>query len=220
MRRIRSHLTYANVMATIAVFLVLSGGTAVALSGTDTVQSDDLGPGSQVKAPDVAANAVNGTDVVDNSISGADVNESSLGLGAEPLRFVGDTGQPQFTSNGHCRWKNFDPNFAQASFRRDRLGFVHLLGVVDVDSVGTGDNACPGFPDSIGNYIIFVLPPGFRPEFREVHVTLTNGALGRVNIDTTGAVRIESPTTWPNAKSWVALDGISFRCVSGDSGCP
>ena len=41
--RLRSHLTYANVVATIAVFLVLGGGSAVALSGTNTVQSDDLG---------------------------------------------------------------------------------------------------------------------------------------------------------------------------------
>jgi hypothetical protein len=72
-QRLRSHLTYANVMATIAVFLVLSGGTAVALSGSNTVQSDDLGPGSQVTAPDVAANAVNGSDVMDFSLSNQDV---------------------------------------------------------------------------------------------------------------------------------------------------
>lgn len=78
MRSIRQHLTYANVMATIAVFLVLSGGTAVALSGTDTVQSDDLGPGAQVKAADVAANAVDGPDVTNNSLTGSDVNEASL----------------------------------------------------------------------------------------------------------------------------------------------
>ena len=81
MRRIRGHLTYANVMATIAVFLVLSGGTAVALSGSNTVQSDDLGPGAQVKAPDVAANAVNGSDVVDGSITGADIASSALSKG-------------------------------------------------------------------------------------------------------------------------------------------
>jgi hypothetical protein len=65
MRRIRQHLTYANVIATIAVFLVLGGGSAVALSGSNTVQSDDLGPGAQVKAADVAANAVDGQDVKD-----------------------------------------------------------------------------------------------------------------------------------------------------------
>ena len=36
------------------------------------MQSDDLGPGAQVTAPDVAANAVNGSDVVNNSLTGAD----------------------------------------------------------------------------------------------------------------------------------------------------
>ncbi len=78
MRRVRSHLTYANVMATIAVFIAISGGTAVALNGANTVQSDDLGPGSQVMAPDVAANAVNGADVVNYSLTGVDIANGSL----------------------------------------------------------------------------------------------------------------------------------------------
>lgn len=77
MRRIREHLTYANVMATIAVFLVLGGGSAVALSGSNTVQSDDLGPGAQVKAPDVADNAVNGQDIANESLTGADIKNRS-----------------------------------------------------------------------------------------------------------------------------------------------
>ena len=75
---IRSHLTYANVISTVCLFLLLGGGTAVALNGTNTVQSDDLGPGAQVKAPDVAANAVNGANIVNNSVTGGDVNESTL----------------------------------------------------------------------------------------------------------------------------------------------
>jgi hypothetical protein len=82
---LRSHLTYANVMVTILAFLVLSGGTAVALSGSNTVQSDDLGPGAQVQAADVAANAVNGQDVADNSLGGADILESSLTGNARAL---------------------------------------------------------------------------------------------------------------------------------------
>src|SRR4051794_12311030 len=56
--RIRSRLTYANVIATLALFLVLSGGTAVALTGSNTVFSDDI---------------------VDNQVTGADVKEASLG---------------------------------------------------------------------------------------------------------------------------------------------
>ena len=50
----------AMVVALIALFVAL-GGTAAALTGSNTVQSDDLGPGAQVKAADVAANAVGGT---------------------------------------------------------------------------------------------------------------------------------------------------------------
>src|SRR5687768_18167288 len=83
---IRRHLTYSNVMATLAVFLVISGGTAVALSGSNTVQSDDLGPGAQVTAPDVAANAVNGSDVVNGSIAGADIAASALPKGRKVTR--------------------------------------------------------------------------------------------------------------------------------------
>ena len=64
-------------VAMVALFVAL-GGTASGLAGSNTVQSDDLGPGAQVTAPDVAANAVNGSDVVDNSLTGSDVNETSL----------------------------------------------------------------------------------------------------------------------------------------------
>lgn len=64
-QRVRSHLTYSNVISTLCLFFVLGGGTAVALTGSNTVQSDDLGPGAQVKAPDVAANAIDAPDVKD-----------------------------------------------------------------------------------------------------------------------------------------------------------
>lgn len=58
MRRwFRSHLTYANVMATLAVFLVLSGGTAVALNGSNTVFSDDI-VDNEVRTADVETTAL------------------------------------------------------------------------------------------------------------------------------------------------------------------
>lgn len=72
-KRIRGHIR-SNVIGYIALFFALSTGSAVALSGSNTVQSDDLGPGAQVKAPDVADNAVNSADVVNNSLTGNDVN--------------------------------------------------------------------------------------------------------------------------------------------------
>ena len=103
MRGIHRHLNYSNVMVTILAFIVLTGGTAVALNGANSVQSDDLGPGAQVTAPDVAANAVNGSDVVNNSIAGADVSESTLqgvnassvsGLNVRKIRFQAPFGTP------------------------------------------------------------------------------------------------------------------------------
>ncbi|MGH2973379.1 MAG: hypothetical protein ACRDLL_00715 [Solirubrobacterales bacterium] len=92
MRRIRNHLTYANVMATIAVFLVLGGGTAVAaLVVSDNSQ---IGPGTvsghkppagdhanviggSLGAADLAAGAVTNGKIA----NGAVTNAKLAGLG-------------------------------------------------------------------------------------------------------------------------------------------
>ena len=82
MRRVRSHLTYSNVMVTILTFIVLGGGTAVALGGHNTVQSDDLGPGAQVKAPDLADNAVASAGIKDGQVKRGDLNPDERTLWA------------------------------------------------------------------------------------------------------------------------------------------
>jgi hypothetical protein len=66
----------AMIVALIALFVALSG-TAVALNGSNTVQSDDLGPGAQVRAEDVATNAIGSGKVVNESLTGADVKNQS-----------------------------------------------------------------------------------------------------------------------------------------------
>ena len=73
--RIRSHLTYANVISSVCLFLLLGGGTAVALNGANSVQSDDIGPGAQVKAADVADNAINSADIQNGQVSVRDTNK-------------------------------------------------------------------------------------------------------------------------------------------------
>ncbi len=235
--------SHGTVVAYLALFLTLTGGTAFALSGSNTVFSDDIKDGEvknpdiagsavgtgkvadesllsgdlkngEVKNPDIAADAVGSGKVVDNSLLGADINESSLNLAAgawqsAPLR-------PTLAGV----WKNFDANHNPAAFLRDRFGFVHLRGVVDADGAQVGTHSDDAH--------IFTLPAGYRPVKREVHPTLTNGALGRINVHglafgsmPAGAVSIESPTTFANAKVWISLDGISFRCApSGSDGCP
>ena len=82
------------------------------MSGSNTVQSDDLGPGAQVKAADVAADAVNGGKVIDgslagldiqnNSLAGADINESTLG--EVPSAQLGGLGR--FGAAGSCNPTN------------------------------------------------------------------------------------------------------------------
>jgi hypothetical protein len=92
--KLRPHLTYANVMATFAVFLGLSTGGAYA---ANTIFSSDIVDG-QVKTPDLASaavapdklaggavtsekvkdNSLAGRDVFDNSLKGADIDESTL----------------------------------------------------------------------------------------------------------------------------------------------
>jgi hypothetical protein len=81
-RRLLSHLTYANVMATFAVFVAL-GGTAVA--SVIITSNSQVGPGtiSGHKPPsgdiaNVIGGSVNGQDVAANSLSGANILESSL----------------------------------------------------------------------------------------------------------------------------------------------
>jgi hypothetical protein len=89
-QRLRSHLTYANVMATIAVFLVLGGGSAVALNGSNTVFSDDIVDnqvyssdvrndalsGGGLAAPDLRANAVGSSEVANGSLGTSELSHS------------------------------------------------------------------------------------------------------------------------------------------------
>jgi hypothetical protein len=71
-QRIRSHLTYANVMVTILAFIVLGGGTAV---GAYVVSSNSqIGPGTvsghkppSGKHANIIAGSINGKDIADQS---------------------------------------------------------------------------------------------------------------------------------------------------------
>jgi hypothetical protein len=115
MRRIRPHLTYANVMATIAVFLVLGGGTALAAYVVSS--NSQIGPGtvSGHKAPsgkhaNVIGGSLNGQDVADNSLNGADIAEPSLTGDLQKLAYNALSGAPRqviatvgpYTLKGGC----------------------------------------------------------------------------------------------------------------------
>jgi hypothetical protein len=91
MRRTRRHLTYANIVSTLTLFLVLGGGTALAAYVVSS--NSQIGPAtvSGHKPPsgdhaNVIAGSVNGIDVADNSLTGADVaNRSGVDTCETPL---------------------------------------------------------------------------------------------------------------------------------------
>ena len=68
-RRFRSHLSSAHLIAMFAFVFAAAGGTALALPGKNTVNSGDIKNGT-----------VRGVDVRNNSLTGADINESKLAI--------------------------------------------------------------------------------------------------------------------------------------------
>jgi Collagen triple helix repeat (20 copies) len=81
MTQIRSSFTYANVMATLAVFVALGGGAYAATTlPKNSVKSKQIANG-QVKPADIAANAVNSAKVADFSLLAQDFKAGQLPAG-------------------------------------------------------------------------------------------------------------------------------------------
>jgi hypothetical protein len=81
MCRIRRHLTYANVISTLCLFLLLGGGTAVALSGSNTVFSDDI-VNNQVRSADVRDDTLNNGGLQAGDLGPGSVGNSEVAIGA------------------------------------------------------------------------------------------------------------------------------------------
>jgi hypothetical protein len=79
MTRIRRSLSYANVMATVAVFLAL-GGAAWAALGRNAVRSRNIAPGA-VKASDIGRQAVTGAKLKRGAVSGPKIAGSAVSAG-------------------------------------------------------------------------------------------------------------------------------------------
>ena len=100
--RIRARLTYANVMATLALFVALGGGAYAAVKlPANSVGSKQLKPNAVttpklraavVTRPKLAANSVDGSKVVDGSLTGADINLGTLSASVARVKTVTATG--------------------------------------------------------------------------------------------------------------------------------
>ena len=243
--RLRPRLSYANVVSTLCLFIVL-GGSAYAVA---TIGSNDIKNGAVlsrhiqdrgVANVDLGPNSVGSGKVIDDSLTDKDVKESTLNVSG-PTHEVGAGGEPGFLESnacdpGFCAWGNYGSGEWQSvGFVRDRAGVVHLKGIACIKAIAIdacGPNYafnCLGQPSTQAcPEAIFVLPEGFRPPRRALFSTLIGIAgnkLGRVDAFGGGEVQLsDAPFSTVNGNTkvdWVSLDGISFRCgPSGQHGCP
>lgn len=92
MARLRSHVTFANVVSLVALFVALGGTSYAAVKlSKNSVRSVHIKNG-QVKGPDVAKNAINGDKIADGTLLVKDFASGQLrpGEAGRP----GDTGPP------------------------------------------------------------------------------------------------------------------------------
>ncbi len=210
----RPNLTYANVMSTLCLFLLLGGGAyAAGHLGKNSVGTKQLKK-SSVTTAKIKNQAVTGAKVKNGTLTGTQINASTLGtvptaqtansiIAPEAWHMIGAPGEPGFLNS----WKNVPPSppfgFEGAGFYKDREGTVHLKGFIE-----GGSNA------------IFLLPPGFRPASGKILVRLAlcggcTEPVGDMLILGPGiAPGFDGAVLAPGSAETTSLEEISFRAES------
>ncbi len=187
-------LRYADVMASLAMFVALGGTSyAVARLPKESVSSRELRDGS-IRAVDLSKGAVPA------GPRGPRGAEGSRGeTGAKGDSGVGPTAEPWRPLPFAGGWANFGDGHTSGEFRRDQLGRIQLRGLV------TRVHGSPG-----GDDLIATLPAGYRPAAKHLYAVYTCCApgFGRVDVRPDGTVRwILGAAGETDATS---LDGISY----------
>jgi hypothetical protein len=93
MSRATKRLSYANVMATVAVFVALGGGAYAAFHlARNSVASRNIQNG-QVKSADVRDEGIAGRDIAEDTLTHNDIAETSLSATpSQPMLFKGEPG--------------------------------------------------------------------------------------------------------------------------------
>lgn len=206
----RPRVTYANVMATIAVFIALGGASYAALKlPKNSVGAKQLKKNAVTTAK-IKKEAVTAAKIKKGTLTGTQINASTLGTvpnaqhattadslpPAEPWHQVNAPGEPAFEG----AWANQGEGQTVA-FYKDQVGIVHLRGVAKAEVVTTKT--------------IFTLPPGFRPAagallpFAVACLPCAPGGTGTLLIAQDGPGTVEAP-----ASENVSLEGVSFRAES------
>src|SRR5262245_38633890 len=147
-QRLRSRLTYANVMSTLAVFIALGGTTLAAVIITDNSQvASDTISGHKPPAgkhSNIIGGSINTADLAGQAVSAAKIKAPEAWHEVGPGAPTGDLCTTASNTGVFCSavgvgggapWKNFGGPHATAGFYKDQLGIVHLKGLVTSDAV-------------------------------------------------------------------------------------
>jgi hypothetical protein len=209
----RPRLSYANVMATIAVFIALGGASYAALKlPKNSVGTKQLRNNAVVTAK-VKKEAITASKVKKGTLTGTQINAATLGTvpnaqtatsantassiaAPEPWSIVSAPGEPNFQNGWANAQTKKPPDPEPIAFFKDHEGVVHLRGLAS----GPAEEV-----------VIFQLPAGYRP------------GVNRFSIFDNGQVRIygsgmENPgfdgaVVAPLSKL-VSFEGIAFRAES------
>jgi hypothetical protein len=136
LRKLRSRLTYANVVATMALFVAVGTGGAYA---ANTVFSADIVDG-EVKSIDIGQNEIGSADVKDNSINTFDVH-SFLGVDVVDESLTGFDIQDNSLEGGDIGANSIDSDeLVDATLDDEDIGqtvlvdFTGTIGVVPANS--------------------------------------------------------------------------------------
>jgi hypothetical protein len=220
----RPRLTYANVVSTLCLFLVLGGGAAY---GASQLGKNSVGPKQLKKNAVVTAKikneAITASKVKKGTLTGTQIDASTLGTvptansaqtaqtaqianalsPSEPWREVGAPGEPTFLN----KWANEPalPAEPSVAFYKDHDGIVHLQGYA---VKGEGET-------------IFELPAGFRPPNGKLLTFLVSCAGPGECVDGSGTLTISGSglgkpgaVNSPINATSLYLNGITFRAES------
>jgi hypothetical protein len=194
------------------------GETAIAWSQRGPAGDDgapgakgDPGPAATDAVHAATADSASNSDTLDNRDSSAFAPVGSEGW---HLASLNNGLEGTFGTAAGCHYTPYGGGFSSPGYFREPAGMVHLRGLTQAQD---GIFPCASVPDPR----IFTLPSGYRPEVDAALTTISNDKAGRINVRSGDSVELEPNfPTFADAKNWVSLDGLTFRCApSGQDGC-